>query len=300
MKIKPHISIGLAAFNEAKNIHSLLNDLLTQVSDNYVLDQIYVSCDGCTDDTAKIASSVDQNKITVFENQDRKGKTRGLQQILKAFESDVIVFFDADVKLGTENVVHEVVSTFLSDSKTVVVGGNTEPFAPQTFFERAVYSTFVVFQQSRNTFHGGHNIYGCNGGCMAIRKDFAKTLKLPSVTNDDDYIYFSAKAQGLQFRHNPKAIVYYKLPTKLSDFLKQSFRSDPQAVAVNLESTFGKIVAEEYQRPKLIYIKFIWNAFKRYPLETLFIMFVRGVCLPLYPLISRHYKLDWYTAASTK
>jgi hypothetical protein len=63
---------------------------------------------------------------------------------------------------------------------------------------------------------------------------------------------------------------------------------------------FGDIVAQEYQRPVALYAKFIWNAFKRYPLETIYIMFVRGVCLPLYPLITRNYKLDWFTATSTK
>jgi glycosyltransferase involved in cell wall biosynthesis len=295
-----HISIGIAAYNEEKNIRSLLKDLLSQSEEGFALDKIFVSCDGCNDRTAEFARSVDGKKVVVFDNKDRQGKTRGLQQVIDAFESDIIVLFDADVKLANQRVLTSVVNMFLADKKTVLVGGNTEPFAPRTFFERAVYSTFIVFQQSRRTMHGGHNIYGCNGGCMAIEKSFAKSLHLPAVANDDDFIYFTAKAKGLQFRHTPDATVYYKLPTHLSDFLKQSFRSDPQAVVLNMEEMFGDIVAQEYQRPVALYAKFIWNAFKRYPLETIYIMFVRGVCLPLYPLITRNYKLDWFTATSTK
>ena len=105
---------------------------------------------------------------------------------------------------------------------------------------------------------------------------------------------------GYKFSYTKNAKVYYKLPSHLKDYLKQCFRSNPQAVVINMEKLFGELVSKEYERPKMFYFMSIAKQLLKHPLETLYIIFVNAVLLPLYPLVVRRYKMEWFTAFSTK
>lgn len=293
------VTVGISAYNEEKNIQNILRDILAQTQSNWSLKEVLVYCDGCTDKTQERAHAVDSKIITAIDDHKRLGKVGRVNQLFQDAKGDIIIIFDADLKLANKKVIDEIVTKF-SDTNATVVGGNTQPFAPQTFFETAVYTTFQVFEESRKQMKNGNNIFGCNGGCIALRRKFAKSIEIPNVINEDDFIYFTCISQGLTFIHAPKAVVYYKLPKKLKDYLKQSFRSDPEAVSLNFSKYFGELVDEEYYRPKSFMIKAIAKVFLQYPFATLYIIAIKALLIPLYPIISKRYKLEWYTAKSTK
>jgi glycosyltransferase involved in cell wall biosynthesis len=54
MKNIKTLTIGISAHNEEKNISSLLESIFAQKQRNYVLENIYVVCDGCTDNTESV------------------------------------------------------------------------------------------------------------------------------------------------------------------------------------------------------------------------------------------------------
>ncbi len=294
------VSVGISAYNEEKNISNILKDILSQKQDNWRLKEILVYCDGCADNTVQKAKKVRSKLIKIVDNKDRKGKVFRVAQMFRDFKSDLFVLFDADLTFKDSNVIKNLIEPFYKRNKIVLVGGNTRPLLPKTFFERAVYSTFMVFDESRKKINGGNNIFGCNGGCMAIKKEFAKSLKFPNIINEDDFLYFSCLSKNLHFRHVRKAVVFYKLPNKFKDYLKQSFRSNPPAVILNFKKYFGDIVEKEYKRPKIFMIKNVLKVFKENPAEVAYISFINALIRPLYSLISKKFKLSWYTAESTK
>jgi dTDP-4-amino-4,6-dideoxygalactose transaminase len=293
------VTVGISAYNEEKNIQHILRDILNQNQDSWTLKEILVYCDGCSDDTKKKADALHSPLIKAVDDHKRKGKVGRVNQLFNDAKGDIVLIFDADLKLAHNQVISEVVNSF-DDEDVQVVGGNTRPFKPNTFFEKAVYSTFQVFEESRKAMKGGNNIFGCNGGCIAVRNSFAQSINIPNVINEDDFIYFSCISRGYTFKHAPNAIVYYKLPKTLKDYLKQSFRSDPQAVTLNFSQYFGDLVDQEYHRPLSFYLKTVLKVLTKNPIGVAYIIAIKALCVPFYPLISKQYKLEWYTAASTK
>lgn len=290
----------MSAYNEGKNIASLLRELLSQKRTTWRLKEILVYTDACSDNTVAEALSVHDPRIHVHEGKSRKGKVGRVNEMMKDATGDAIVLFDADLKLDNKHVIDALAKELFRASDIQLVGGNTKPYKPTTFFERAVYSTFLVFERSRKMMKNGHNIFGCNGGCLALKTAFARTITIPNVINEDDYIYFTCLKRGYTFRHVPTAVVLYKLPQTLKDYLSQTFRSNPEAVTLNFSQYFGDIVAKEYHRPFLFLIRSIWQSILTYPIETAYIIVINILAKPFFPLISRRYKLEWYTAESTK
>lgn len=295
------ITIGIPAYNEENNIRNILTALLRQKQTHWSLDKIIVVCDGCTDKTVEYAQSIQSDKIEVIVNKKREGKAIKEQKIIEAFDSDYLVMVDADVLPTNDFLTDNLIATFLKDDKISLVSGNSRPFQPTSFFERAVYTTFFVRDKSRKFVKGGNSIYGCSGKCLAMKKEFAKTIKFPpKILAEDDYIYFSCISIGRIFRHCPSAIVYYKLPKTLEDYIRQIFRADPDASTRNVQEYFGKIVSDEYHRPFKPYIWAVLQAFINNPPGAILMIIIRLISKPLGPIISNNYKLEWFTAESTK
>lgn len=293
------VSIGISAYNEGKNIENILSDILKQNKTKWDLKEVLVYCDGCSDNTVENAKKLNNKLIKVVDNKDRRGKVFRVNQLCKDFQGDILVIFDADVNLADKNVINNLIKEF-TNKNVMLVGGNTRPFLPNTFFEKSVYSTFLVFDEARKKIKNGNNIFGCTGACIAIRKTFAREINIPDVINEDDYIYFSCLKKGYEFKHASKAIVSYKLPNTLRDYLKQVFRSDPNAVVLNFKQYFGKLPKEEYKRSLPFYFQSTFKVFLKNPIGVIYMTLIKAVCLPLFPIISKRYELDWYTAKSTK
>jgi len=298
--LKPTISVGIAAYNEENNIQNILRDVLKQKQTDWKLSEVIVYCDGCTDKTVDEIKQLRSPKIRTLGESQRRGKSFGLNQICKTFVSDTIVLFDADIRLGNNNVISNLVRELYKSDMIQVAGGNSIPFKPKNFVENAVYSTFEVFYASRKTIKGGHNIFGCTGACIAMKNIFAKNLHIPNVINDDDFIYFSCIKKGYIFRHVSNAKVYYRLPKTVQDYVRQNIRSNPNAVDVSLFPYFGTLVQNEYYRPIGFYLKEIFKVFINNPGGVFFIIGVNLIFKPLYGILTRNYHLGWYTAKTTK
>ena len=76
--MKPTISIGIPAYNEAENIQNLLRCILSQDMSLYTLEEIYVISDGSTDRTVEEASSIADSRIKVTDVKERIGKSEHL------------------------------------------------------------------------------------------------------------------------------------------------------------------------------------------------------------------------------
>lgn len=296
------ISIGIAAYNEEYRIKHVLSGLLAQREIGWNLKEIFVFCDGCTDKTAHEARRIKDRRIRIVEDQIRKGKTARLQQMFRACSGELLVMFDADVELVGKHVVTKLIAPFVTEKQVMLVGGNSRPHPPKTFTERAVSSTFEVFDRSRNEIRGGDNIFCCTGSILAIRQSFAKSVEFPNIVCEDAYLYLLCIRRGYLFRYVDDAVVFYQLPKRVSDYIRQVFRSSPEGVSAELTPYFGSLVNQEFHRPLAFYARAALSAFWKNPLGTALIVFINitnMIVKPLYPFIWKKYDLRWFTAAST-
>lgn len=297
------VSISVVAHNEERTIESVLAGILAQRENGWILKEILVICDGCTDRTVQKARRVEDPRIRVIDNPIRKGKTVRLQEMFRACTGEILVMFDADIEHAGSDVVTKLIAPFRAEKRVVLVGGNSRPYPPKTFVEHAVSSTFEVFNRSRKEVRNGHNIFGCTGSILAIRSPFAKTVQFPPIVNEDAYLYLLCKEQGHQFRYADDAVVYYRLPTRWTDHIRQMLRSTPESVNAELTPYFGDLVRREFHRPFSFYCQSVLGAFLKNPLGVSVITLLNMVSIalkPFYPIFWRNYTLRWFTAASTK
>lgn len=295
------VSIGISALNEDETIGEILDTILCQNQNGWILTEILVYSDGSTDRTVLEAKKRNKFIVKVKAFEDRKGKSFRLNQIFNAFKGDILVIFDADIKISNKDVITNLVNRFRNEGDVVLVGGNSRVFSPSNFFERAIYTSYYVYFKSREELRGGDNVFGCTGACIALRRDFAKRIRIPKgIINEDTYLYFSCLRSGYKFKYAPKAIVYYKIAANLKDFLRQIFRSSPEVVNLLYKKYFGELIQREYFRPKTFYLKAISEIFFKNPLGTLYMISLKILTKPFYFYFSRNYKLSWYTAVSTK
>ncbi len=297
-KQKIRVSVGLSLFNEANNIAGVLRDILEQEQKGWELVEILLYNDGSTDATVTEIQKVKNPCIKLINDGERKGKTYRLSQMFREFKGELLMMFDGDISFVGTGVITDMVSSF-ADPKVMLVGGNSTPFPPKSFFQKCVYTTFDVFYRSRKFIKEGNNIFGCTGSILAVRDTLAKNISLPEIINEDAYIYLSCLSKGYRFAYQDNAKVLYKLPTHLRDYLKQAFRSHPEAVEIELRKYFGELVDKEFERPLKFYAKSVFLVFMSHPLEVISMVVIHTLCKPFYSVISSRYKLSWFTASST-
>lgn len=298
---KVKVSIAIPARNEEGNISALLEQIYSQKRSNWQLSEVIVICDGCQDRTAAQAESFAGENLQVKEYKIRKGKVLRINQILKTFKGEILLILDADIRIKDNRLVENLVKEFSLSQDVKLVGGNVRVYPPETFFQKAILTSYRIYYDSRDQLKNGHNVFGCSGACLALRQDFAKNINLPQgIMAEDVYFYLDCLKQGFEFRHSQKAVVYHKLASNIRDFLRQMFRSHPESVKIVYTKYFGDLVSREFNRPWGFYLKSIFKSFVENPVCTIYMIVLKLVCKPLFYLVSANYKLGWFTAASTK
>jgi glycosyltransferase involved in cell wall biosynthesis len=90
MEIKT-VTIGIPAYNEERNILLLINSILKQKMVGFKIAKLIVSSDGSSDKTVSLIKSMNNKMIKLYDNRDRKGVARGLNQIIENANTDILV-----------------------------------------------------------------------------------------------------------------------------------------------------------------------------------------------------------------
>lgn len=116
--MNPYISIIIPAYNEADKI----KDTLENIKCIDEINEIIVVDDGSSDDTSKIASSVESEKVKLFTLERNKGKGYALNYGLKiAMEkADIIGFLDGDLGSSSKEV-KKLINPILNNEADVII-----------------------------------------------------------------------------------------------------------------------------------------------------------------------------------
>lgn len=294
------VTIGIPAHNEEQNIENLLKSLDSQKINGFSLDRIIVVCDGCTDSTAKIANSHKSKwKVQVYNDGKRLGKLKRLEWVYRTNKSDVILILDGDVLPKGDNFVFEMLNSF--SQGIGIVGGNSQTIKPESQFGLLLNSWSSVWKDIRHAYKSGSNVYNSRGCCLALTNEFAKTVKFPiNIYSDSSYLFFAVLKKGLKFKFSPKAIVYYRKPENVSDYLSQSTRAVPEKP--RLAELFGEQVYLEYKIPLSFKLLSLIRSFLKDPINVLLGMLLNYSILiyTKFGVAKYSNKITWSQSISTK
>lgn len=221
------LTIGIPAYNERGRIGCLLRQVLHQ--NTVQLDTIIVNTSGSTDGTQEEVFSVAKYYnasylIEIIDSHERAGKAAALDAILKACNSDIVIFLDGDVKLH-DKCFDEILKPFLFDDSVGVVSGNVAPlngnnegvFYFISRLERQIHHELCVDLMRKGM------APKVNGTFFAVKRNLISHLPR-HVVSDDEYVSWNAQRKGHRVVYAPKAIVYTKDPESFRDYIAKRRR----------------------------------------------------------------------------
>ncbi|MGB3077203.1 MAG: glycosyltransferase family 2 protein, partial [Chitinophagales bacterium] len=126
---------------------------------------------------------------------------------------------------------------------------------PQTTFIGKTLEAYQMFWREMIThIDNGNNVHHHPGCVSASRGDFLKRVSIPKgILANDHFLYFEALKQGYTFKAAKDAIVYFKVPTTMRDYFKQTTRFYDSAD--NVKAYFGSWVNTHYDIPRSIKLR---------------------------------------------
>ncbi len=247
------VTIGIPAYNEEANIKNMLESVLKQKEESFILERILVVLDGCTDNTLKIVISIAKKdkRIKIINDGKRTGKATRLNKILEMNKSDFIFFIDADIALERNIELEEMILEFINNKKVNVVAGYQIPTHANSFMEKISNSAFKLWYDTTTSVNEGNHIYNLHGSISGMRNSFARSLTFPSaLTCDQGYLYMksiSNDREGFKLAKNTRFI--FRTASTIKDSRLQGTRSifkDKE----QMRKYFGKeVMAKEYAIP---------------------------------------------------
>ncbi len=167
------ISVCMATYNGEKYIKDQLKSILEQLNST---DEVIISDDGSKDGTMAIIKSLNDARIHLFINKERKGYTKNFENALIHAKGDIIFIADQD-DVWKKNKVNCVLKAMQGYQLVIhdaeMTDANLKTTALSHFAKYHVKPGFWrTFIRTRYT-----------GACMAFTKSF-KELALPFPPND--------------------------------------------------------------------------------------------------------------------
>jgi biofilm PGA synthesis N-glycosyltransferase PgaC len=217
----PHISVGIAAYNEESNIGHLLEALREQLD---IDDEIIVVASGCTDRTLQVTADIARadNRLHLIIEGKRNGKATALNKILTSYHGQLLLLISADV-VPEKDTIKTMVQALEADPKVAMVSSHPVPInRPKGLaghLGRLYWSlhnrTLDTLDRARRNTQGGEAIL--------LRRGIVKALPLDCI-NDDAYIGVRAAQKGFRVKYCPQALVRMKAPETIPELIGQRRR----------------------------------------------------------------------------
>lgn len=298
MKKLLSVTIGIPMYNEAQNIESLISSMFLQRSDIWHLDKLILYADGCTDDTVKIISRLNNKKIFLINSTQRNGQAYGQNKIIKKTTSDVLVLLNADIRLEGTNFISNLVRPFLSDPKIGLTSANVIPLEGNNFFEKVINWSHQI-KQSIYDSSPDLEVYLCHGRARAFSKQYYQNLVFQKFIAEDAYSYLKCKELNLHFSYCKDAVLRFRSPSKLKEYLLQSRRYFKGAQELG-KYIHSKSLNNNYQVRTSLLFKYWTSALLQQPILTIVYVLVAFYSSFTYKIQGTQISYIWVPSNSSK
>jgi glycosyltransferase involved in cell wall biosynthesis len=218
------ISIGIISYNEEKNIMNLLNSIKCQHLGKFFINEIIISDDSNDKTPILIKEFIKKNPqllIKLFQHNERRGAYAGWNDIFKEATGDYLVLYDADVIL-TRKTTYNLVKEFRLN--VGLCASNPQPLEYSSIYGRA--SKFIT-NWLHNVRKNELTQFTVMGRGLAIKSDLAKKITIPeNIIAIDYFLQIKVLEFNKQVIYDNNAILYFKTPENLDDFLSQVLRAN--------------------------------------------------------------------------
>jgi cellulose synthase/poly-beta-1,6-N-acetylglucosamine synthase-like glycosyltransferase len=224
-------SIIITAYKEERTLPRLISSLKSQLSKNSEV--LVIAPDEPTLFIAKKFAEKDK-RIKILKDP-RKGKPTALNLGFKKARGELLVLTDGDVVVGKNSI--KFLLKHFTDPKVGGVSGRVIYQIPKNslFYEWAKMSE-KIFDKMRRSQDRNNKLWHPTGYLYAVKNGLV--TRIPSNTlSDDALIGYLVKSKGYLIKYEPRAKVYVKFPTSISDFVKQKSRT--RAGFLQLKKWFG-------------------------------------------------------------
>lgn len=271
-KVLPTLAIGIPAYNEEGNIGYLLESILKQKATSYTIKEILVVCDGCTDNTVRIAKSYAKHNpyIKIINRGKRSGKAPALNYMYRSHSSDLFFQPDADVVLEKDNVLDLLVKRMLRDKRINLVSPQHIAVKGESFWATLAFYSYAIFSDAAMHLHKGKNVYTVMGASL-IRGSYTKSFTYPDgIIGDQTYLFASVihdNAHGYAFEKN--AHVLFRTIGTFKEWRELGVRSTGADKLTVTERFENNIVKNYYSMPYSIYLQSMKTFLFSHPFITL-------------------------------
>lgn len=299
MDKKITVSIATIAHNEEHSIKRMLASVCNQKEQGFVIKEILVISDGSTDGTVKEIKKIRNPRIVVIDDKRRLGQPARIHELLQRFEGDYLVLLDADVVMKDESVIERMIAAFDSGENVSLVAAHMRPLAAKTFLESAINNYRSAREYVEPDFSFGIRVWGAHG-CLAYKREFAKSLKIPrNILSVDNFSFYSCIAQGYKHAYTHNAIVFYRSPQNLKDHINQATRHFVGGLQL-YEYFDKKLIEREKAVPALINLKLMLYQLLKNPLGYVFLKIINLYCVSKSKKEIRKVNPKWQVVLSTK
>lgn len=232
---EPYISIVIPAHNEENVIESKLKNIIGLEYPNEKV-EIIIASDNSRDNTDKIVKNFIKNteykNITLYEVNERKGKTNAQNEAVKISNGEIIVFSDANSILKNDSL-RELVK-FMSDETVAYVSGKlvyTNGELSNTSNAESKYWNYDLFMREVESKFG--SITAGNGAIYAIRK--SDYINFDPIKSHDSAMPIASVLKGKRAVYNKKSIAYEKAGETGVDEFKRKVRMARYILNVHFE-----------------------------------------------------------------
>ncbi|MDV8108762.1 glycosyltransferase family 2 protein [Bacillus sp. BAU-SS-2023] len=232
---EPNISIVIPAHNEENVIESKLKNIIGLEYPNEKV-EIIIASDNSRDNTDKIVKNFIKNteykNITLYEVNERKGKTNAQNEAVKISNGEIIVFSDANSILKNDSL-RELVK-FMSDETVAYVSGKlvyTNGELSNTSNAESKYWNYDLFMREVESKFG--SITAGNGAIYAIRK--SDYINFDPIKSHDSAMPIASVLKGKRAVYNKKSIAYEKAGETGVDEFKRKVRMARYILNVHFE-----------------------------------------------------------------
>ncbi|MGB9684281.1 MAG: glycosyltransferase [Candidatus Bathyarchaeales archaeon] len=216
---KVKISVFIPVYESSELLEPLLEKLTSDGCDDK---EIFVAIDKPNEKSVRISERY-HGKVHFLLSNQRRGKVEALNSAVKMSHGEILVFLDADVKIGDckdflEAIRREMAETDILDLKKKII--------PESFISRMVNyeytgSNFASYLYSRLV----RKCFCVGGTAFAIRREaFEEVGGFSKVVSEDLDLALKTLLKNKRFKYAEKIEVYTKAPSNWKSWFTQRKR----------------------------------------------------------------------------
>ncbi|MDP3941218.1 MAG: glycosyltransferase family 2 protein [bacterium] len=292
------VTIGIPAYNEERNIESLLKILLSQKEKGFTLRNIIVVSDASTDRTAEIVKSIKNKRVVLVVNKNRLGQNVSQNIIFSMVKTDVVVLFEADTRPSNNSYLSRLLSPLRTSKDVGFAYGNIEPIGSKSLVGRVIDTQFLIYHNVLLR-QRGPSFFTSGRSGRAFMSIVYKRLRWPADVPEDAYAHFWCKNNAVRIAFSSGAVTYFKTPQTKRDFFVAYHKINTARTAL-MKHFPAALLRSHFKRDLVFSLTILMSFILSSPLYFVMYGYLQILLLVGRKNFGIHYPKKWPSMTSTK